>query len=217
MVLDLVDNHPKRGIVGRQVFPMGPSLQGCLVWGKIVFDSYELVLSTLTPCLCVRGRFVERQSWGREVDSSSSSSEWKLKVEWMEFKFDDGTGKSNPAGLCAHLLRSRRPLQGGAHGEAACLTQPLSQVFLSIQTTDVQSPSIHSTPVSWRLSSHENNIWGSGKGPIAQESMLPNKSEWKPLPPHELLVYERVPPTSCQYVSPSLICLGQDIALIHIL
>ena len=53
------------------------------------------------------------------------------------------------------------------------------------------------------------------KGPLAQESMLPYSPEMKPLPPHELLVYERLllPPLLIMSTRvPSLVCLGQDIA-----
>ena len=103
--------------------------------------------------------------------------------------------------LCT-LARAERPLQGGAHGEAACLTQPLSQVFLSIRTTDVQSPSIHSTRYLEGCHHMKTRFEEVEKGPLAQESMLPNKSEMKPLPPHELLVYERGCPPHHVNMSP---------------
>ena len=127
----------------------------------------------------------------------------------MEFKFD--VCKSNPGGVCAHLPGQSVLCREEHMEKPPSPLSPYPKYSLLLRTTDVQSPSIHLTKYPEGCHHMKTVFEEVENGPSAQESMLPNKSERKPLPPHELLVYERGPPIMSTCVA-SLVCLGQDIA-----
>lgn len=101
-----------------------------------------------------------------------------------------------------HTCGAEHPLQGGHMEKLPAPLSPYPKYSFLPRTTDVQSPSIHSTQYPEGCHHMKTIFEEVEKGPLAQESMLPNKSEMKPLPPHELLVYERGSPPHHVNMSP---------------